>query len=1786
MSSLKMTFSLTSLIFLIAFGLVFAPTVVMAAEGGPTPTITEYSGLDNPNEAASATNAMHEQERTDFRLQVTFDALVEADLAEGGFAVSVAEAVGKATEVTTTSGITAVTAITRGANAGKAYMVVVNLNQTASTTHAANTYSFGYISFVVNADQVDGTQAGHSTNGLGNVRSAPFEVTSQLPKANDWTVTATLGTNAPEIADNMFTVPASGADPNTFTVLLTLSGGTGNIPGITDAAQVQIKNNDGETVSFAAAPAVAQSGLVSTLTFTISNGDTPVATPIFVGINPNWANAVPARGLKIPADAAPGVTENPPEAMIEVSGLDEAEREFRISVTFTPAAKSDGSAGSAITGFGSDGLDIKDAADGTVLATEEAARKDDNSYTAILKYDRLATLPLTITINQSVRETSNPDHSAMVGEADPGTTPPPANAPAKPDAPTAMINADNDLVIDVSWTAPADGGSAITGYTVKKYGSDGMLVKTFPETGDPAITDTMLAVGPIPEADRGMSFTFTVTAMNANGSGPESDASDAVMVPEAPAVTSDPPVFVSGASIADIIIWAGHAFESPVLPKARAEEGVSFLYKVREKGGDAGDAQMLPNGFKLLHDDSENRVLSTEGATVMAKTAYEYVAYDTSDEMNESDAIEFNVTVLAPIKPTAPTIVSAMEEGLVDDPRARMVNTNKVVTTWEAPVDTTMTSHNPAIPFGAKITAYMVTRVNKADSTSMTYPRANDDDIAADATMHTTPDVLDVGTYGFKVAAVNSVGKGAYSESEDALVANPPSIPGDLRAAAVTGEPDAVTLDWQASTNNGGAPVIGHTVYQTLDEDTTDEDADEDLTHKVEGLESGRYVFRVAAVNSDGEGMKSEGTEFIVTVPEDPTAPVNVKPTFGNETVDNITAMVGTGINAITLPAATDPDGDDGDITYSLSPNPRLIGLSFNASTRFLSGTPARAQGQTTYTYTATDSGGGKASLNFTITVNAVPEPPKPPVSEDLTAAYDSATGVTTIASGMIAANGFATIGSDDLPDLEEFFDLGGTIDLSNGDMTDDKNSRIVVISEILWGLDLGAPVDEQTQFQFIELYNTTGAAIPVADWTLTFTAGGPPLAIDIDQVSNRSVPGWELDKDHDHGQSGRVTGTLATDLTSAITPTNIISMYRNIDYAKVEKTDHDADATKNRNAQLGGVPGGNASGSWVASQRRSAYNRWIYDSKRDKHFKRTAPLTASTVARTPFVINEIGNGSGDTNDWVELRNVTDSNQNLKKRQLSYVSGFDKETSLVKFPDKDLIVPGKGVILLVNSDPKNTDLAAGRNINIAEADQDLTGVKTLYYVDGNLKLPDDGKFNLILRTEIDKLKAATHLMDVVGGLVVADASKVTSQWPLIGAGAPHGDVVEANGRDLKSGYVYVRKNADGGTGEHHLGRAGYTGVGYDRVALKSDANGGTPGYDNGVVKDKIKDGDTVVLKDGVITFSEIMLASEQGRRRLPQWIELYNSSMTEAVNLNGWKLHIENANDVETALDSVLTLDAMTISPNQTVLIVTNTGRVSNPDHFPNHRVVNLWTTKKHRDALDTKTRTQQVFSTTGLYLELVDTKDNTVDTFGNLDGNRRTRDEPNWTIPMGENADGRRSSLIRTYVEGTGEPTHDGTEEEAWILADSTNLAYAISQTYYGDPDDFGTPGFRGGGPLPVSLSKFRPERLDTGEIVIRWITESELNNAGFNILRSDTRNGEYTQLNTQLIAGQGTTSERTAYEWKDTTAKPNVVYYYQIQDVSLDGEVTTLRQSRLKGDVSPAGKLTTTWGELKALQ
>ena len=116
----------------------------------------------------------------------------------------------------------------------------------------------------------------------------------------------------------------------------------------------------------------------------------------------------------------------------------------------------------------------------------------------------------------------------------------------------------------------------------------------------------------------------------------------------------------------------------------------------------------------------------------------------------------------------------------------------------------------------------------------------------------------------------------------------------------------------------------------------------------------------------------------------------------------------------------------------------------------------------------------------------------------------------------------------------------------------------------------------------------------------------------------------------------------------------------------------------------------------------------------------------------------------------------------------------------------------------------------------------------------------------------------------------------------------------------------------------------------------------------------------------------------------------------------------------------------------------------------------------------------------------------------------------------------------------------------------------------------------------LPVTLSHFSAEHTDAG-IILKWTTESEVDNAGFYIYRSQTKSGEFKVVNPQMIQGAGTTGERSEYTWTDTTAKLNTFYYYRIEDVSYAGVREQLATVRLRGFVSAKGKFTTRWADLK---
>ena len=187
--------------------------------------------------------------------------------------------------------------------------------------------------------------------------------------------------------------------------------------------------------------------------------------------------------------------------------------------------------------------------------------------------------------------------------------------------------------------------------------------------------------------------------------------------------------------------------------------------------------------------------------------------------------------------------------------------------------------------------------------------------------------------------------------------------------------------------------------------------------------------------------------------------------------------------------------------------------------------------------------------------------------------------------------------------------------------------------------------------------------------------------------------------------------------------------------------------------------------------------------------FDETEQKSAATdVPRSPIVFNELGNGSGDTDDWLEFRNVTGSAVSLKEWELSVVQDGKKEdTSLIVFPD--VSVPANGLLLITNSEPtaEGNVLAGGDDITTSTVEKE--GSPHLYLVNDGLSLPDDGKFLLILRNATKKLDKDEAFVDVAGGggsdtdAFIREQTGLydTHVWPLQVLQAPGGDAEEALG---------------------------------------------------------------------------------------------------------------------------------------------------------------------------------------------------------------------------------------------------------------------------------------------------------------------------------------------------------------------------------------------------------------------
>lgn len=79
-------------------------------------------------------------------------------------------------------------------------------------------------------------------------------------------------------------------------------------------------------------------------------------------------------------------------------------------------------------------------------------------------------------------------------------------------------------------------------------------------------------------------------------------------------------------------------------------------------------------------------------------------------------------------------------------------------------------------------------------------------------------------------------------------------------------------------------------------------------------------------------------------------------------------------------------------------------------------------------------------------------------------------------------------------------------------------------------------------------------------------------------------------------------------------------------------------------------------------------------------------------------------------------------------------------------------------------------------------------------------------------------------------------------------------------------------------------------------------------------------------------------------------------------------------------------------------------------------------------------------------------------------------------------------------------------------------------------------------------------------GTITLKWRTESEQENYGFNIYRSLSKDGPWEKVNPEVVPGHGTTSEPHEYKFVDTHIFKFTQYYYQLEEIDLSGNTKRL--------------------------
>ncbi len=518
----------------------------------------------------------------------------------------------------------------------------------------------------------------------------------------------------------------------------------------------------------------------------------------------------------------------------------------------------------------------------------------------------------------------------------------PSTVPGTPTIGTATSHANAQSV--VTFTAPAsNGGAAIINYTVSASDTTNPSnpVVTQPGAASP-VTVTGLT--------NGDTYSFTVAATNASGTGPSSGATTAT-----PSTVPGPPTGVTTAS-------------GP--PVASGAVAVSWTPPASNGGAGISEYLVTSSNSKTCNTMATPPALPADSCTVIGETngtAYTFtvVAENASGSSVASSPAVSGTPTAVPATPTAPTVTVAGLNG-------------QASITWTAPNNE-----------GSTLTQYTLTPTPAcAACTGLTVT-------GSPPTASTTVGGLTNGTsYTFTLVATNADGNSAASSASTAAVVGIPATPA-APSVVSTSTSGQDSVSWTAPASASG-PLTTYTLTPSPAcsgcTGLTVSGSPPNTSTTVGGLTNGTsYTFTLKAANASGTSAASAASTGVVT--GSPTAPTGVVAVGGTPAPSgdlNITwsAPASSGIGTIDSYTATAKPSSGSNKTCTSTSTPPATPTLACQVTGATNGTAY------TVTVTATNSAGSSyTSVASVASATAFPSTTfGAPTIGTATAGYQSAT--------------------------------------------------------------------------------------------------------------------------------------------------------------------------------------------------------------------------------------------------------------------------------------------------------------------------------------------------------------------------------------------------------------------------------------------------------------------------------------------------------------------------------------------------------------------------------------------------------------------------------------------------------------------------------------------------------------------------------------------------------------------------------------------------------------------------